>query len=170
MTVSLTGFMASGKTTFGKAAAARLGWNFIDLDKEVEQIFGPIPEIFACGGEQRFRKAESEVLSEVFSSELPDTIISLGGGTILSRGNLRLIREKSKIIWLDTAWPLIMDEMECCKRPLARQLGEEGLLNLYKSRRSSYRLSADMVVIIDQPDYRLATDDVTQAVRTILSL
>lgn len=170
MTVSLTGFMASGKTTFGKATAGRLGWNFIDLDKEIEQRFGPVTEIFACGGEPRFRRVEAEVLSEIFNSDLPDTIIALGGGTILSRDNLRLIREKSKIIWLDTAWPLIMDEMECCKRPLARQLGEEGLLRLYKTRRSSYRLAADMVVIIDQPDYGIATDDVTGAVRTILSL
>ena len=38
MIVALTGFMASGKTTFGRAAAERLGWRFVDLDDEIAAL------------------------------------------------------------------------------------------------------------------------------------
>ena len=32
----LIGFMASGKTTIGKLLADRLGWNFVDIDEDIE--------------------------------------------------------------------------------------------------------------------------------------
>ena len=47
MTVALAGFMASGKTTFGRAAAAQLGWAFIDLDERIAATYGTPAEIFA---------------------------------------------------------------------------------------------------------------------------
>ena len=34
--VILTGFMGSGKTTTGRALAEMLGWEFVDLDEEIE--------------------------------------------------------------------------------------------------------------------------------------
>ena len=33
----LTGFMAAGKSTIGPILANTLGWDFYDLDKEVEK-------------------------------------------------------------------------------------------------------------------------------------
>ena len=47
MIVALTGFMASGKTTFGRAAAERLGWDFVDLDALIATRYGTPAEIFA---------------------------------------------------------------------------------------------------------------------------
>ena len=34
--IYLVGFMGSGKTTVGHLLADRLGWDFIDLDAEIE--------------------------------------------------------------------------------------------------------------------------------------
>ena len=34
--VLLVGFMGSGKTAVGQALATRLGWRFIDFDREIE--------------------------------------------------------------------------------------------------------------------------------------
>ena len=61
--IVLTGFMGSGKTTVGRLLAARLGWGFADLDREVEARAGkPVPRIFAEDGEARFREWEGAVL------------------------------------------------------------------------------------------------------------
>ena len=59
----IVGYMASGKTTFGRALAAFRGWDFIDLDEEIERREGRrIKEIIAAEGEERFRLLESEAL------------------------------------------------------------------------------------------------------------
>ena len=52
MIVSLTGFMGSGKSSVGAKLAARLGYEFVDLDRYIEdKIALSIPEIFALKGE-----------------------------------------------------------------------------------------------------------------------
>ena len=35
--IYLVGFMGSGKSTVGRALADELGWNFLDLDDEIER-------------------------------------------------------------------------------------------------------------------------------------
>ena len=84
--------MASGKTTFGRAAAERCGWTFVDLDEEIARRHGTPAEIFAAFGEGRFREIESEMLHEALLAE-EDTVLALGGGTILREENLRLLKE-----------------------------------------------------------------------------
>jgi len=80
MIAALTGFMASGKSTFGKAAADTLGVRFIDLDREIISRYGTMGEIFAKGGESFFRRIEAEMLRET-SADTGNIILSLGGGT-----------------------------------------------------------------------------------------
>jgi shikimate kinase len=58
----LTGMMGAGKSTVGKLAAQRLGYNFIDTDDAIESYAGKsIPEIFADSGEATFRQIEHQV-------------------------------------------------------------------------------------------------------------
>jgi shikimate kinase len=38
--IVLAGFMATGKTTVGRAVAASLGWEFVDTDDLIEQSAG----------------------------------------------------------------------------------------------------------------------------------
>ncbi|MBL0328814.1 MAG: hypothetical protein IPP64_05200 [Bacteroidetes bacterium] len=46
--IFLTGYMGSGKSSAGKTLATQLGYEFIDLDKFIEQEYKmTIPEIFA---------------------------------------------------------------------------------------------------------------------------
>lgn len=64
--IVLVGFMAAGKTTVGRLLARRLGYRFVDLDREVERRAGrPIPEIFREEGEARFRDLEAAVTREL---------------------------------------------------------------------------------------------------------
>jgi shikimate kinase len=95
----LTGFMASGKSTIGPILANTLGWNFYDLDKEIEKKEGmKIVELFNLKGEDYFRRSETEILEEL--SNKNEVIISLGGGAIASDDNFKIIKSSGKVIYL----------------------------------------------------------------------
>jgi shikimate kinase len=98
----LTGFMATGKSTIGPILANTLGWNFFDLDKEIEkQARMKIVELFEHKGEEYFRKTETALLEELSLND--KSIISLGGGAIASDVNFKLIKSSGKIIYLKSS-------------------------------------------------------------------
>jgi shikimate kinase len=97
--VFLTGFMASGKSTIGPILANTLGWNFIDLDKLIEEKEGKsIKDIFKEEGEEHFRFLERKMLIEVLN--LNNYIIALGGGTIANSFNLEQVKKNGLLIYL----------------------------------------------------------------------
>ena len=58
----IVGYMASGKSTFGKELAKDKGLPFLDLDESIEAREGrSISEIFAKEGEVYFREREREM-------------------------------------------------------------------------------------------------------------
>ena len=94
--------MAAGKSTIGPILANTLGWEFYDLDKEVEKKEGTkITELFNRRGEEYFRKSETEILRKL--SGRNEVIISLGGGAIASDENFRIIKSSGKIIYLKSS-------------------------------------------------------------------
>jgi shikimate kinase len=98
----LTGFMAAGKSTIGPILANTLGWDFYDLDKEVEKKERlKVVEIFERKGEECFRKTETDLLKKL--SEDDEVIISLGGGAIASDINFGIIKSTGKIIYLKSS-------------------------------------------------------------------
>lgn len=96
------GYMASGKTTFGRALARKLGVRHIDLDFYIEQRFRKtIPEIFESEGENAFRAKESAMLREV--GEFEDVVISCGGGTPCFGDNMDYMLQCGLTVFLDTS-------------------------------------------------------------------
>lgn len=169
MIAALTGFMASGKTTFGRAAARRLGWAFVDLDEWIAARFGTPAEIFASRGEAAFRQIETSQLDAVLHTA-QDTVLALGGGTILRQENLRLIRERATLIWLDTDFEIILSELDGAERPLVRGKSLAQIRALYDSRRPLYAEAADLRFPVTQRDYGKVIEDLADAIRTIPSL
>lgn len=158
MTVALTGFMACGKSTFGRAAAELLGWDFIDLDREIEKAQGTVADIFSRGGELLFRELESRTLESVLAGYSgTDRIIALGGGTVLSDANMTILRSNGVfIIWLDTSFEIILSELSNAERPLVKEKSTEEIRALYDLRRGRYESCADATVRIDSTDYESA--------------
>ena len=79
--IVLTGFMGTGKTTIGRLLADRVGYEFVDTDAIIESRHGPIADIFATQGEERFRSIERALAAEL--AERTRLVISTGGGTLL---------------------------------------------------------------------------------------
>lgn len=86
MSVVLTGFMGTGKTTVGRLLAARTGRAFIDTDEVIEQRAGKrIARIFEEDGAAAFRRMEAEMAAELAGRE--GLVISTGGRLILDPDN-----------------------------------------------------------------------------------
>lgn len=97
----LIGMMASGKSTVGKALAARLGWDFFDVDREVERRTGvTVAEIFEKEGEAGFRRRETEMMAEL--TIRPGCIVAMGGGAPLFEVNRKLLKRGLVVRLLST--------------------------------------------------------------------
>jgi shikimate kinase len=91
--VILIGLRGSGKSTIGRALAARLQRPFIDLDDLTPLGLGcaSIAEAWARHGEPAFRSAELEALKKVLHAT--NQVIALGGGTPMAPGAPDLLRD-----------------------------------------------------------------------------
>jgi len=138
--IYLVGFMGCGKTTVGRLLADRLGWNFVDLDAEIEAVQKmPIAEIFDQIGEKHFRKLETEAIRQhvhMIQSGRP-TVIALGGGAFAQPGNFELLEHNGVSLWLDCPLSVMRQRVEAdASRPLARD--PQKFEELFQARRSSY--------------------------------
>jgi shikimate kinase len=96
----LVGLMGTGKTSVGRACAARLDRPFVDLDEQVETGTGrPVAEIFATDGEAAFRALERAALADVCASPVP-LVIACGGGAMGDADNRRRVRAAGVVVWL----------------------------------------------------------------------
>ncbi len=128
MTIFLIGYMASGKTTLGRALARTSGMQFIDLDFYIQQRFRKtISEIFAEEGEEGFRRLERSVLNEV--GEFCDVIISCGGGTPCFFDNMDFMNSRGVTVWLRSSVGRIVERLLTAKtrRPIVERLTREEL-------------------------------------------
>ena len=136
----LVGFMASGKTTVGRALAEEMGWRFIDIDTEIEAREGnAIAQIFSERGETGFREVEAEVIRDIVSSIRAGNcaVVALGGGAFIQPANRELIESNGVTIWLDCPLELVRRRLgEDSTRPLAAN--RNGLEKLFAERRPWY--------------------------------
>jgi shikimate kinase len=120
----LTGFMGAGKSTIGRLLAARIGWNFLDLDAHLEsRTNATIPQLFEQHGEARFRRLESTALASALGYS--NIVLALGGGTPEDLTN-RLLLEQTPAtftIFLDAPFPTLFDR--CVLQEIARPVLED---------------------------------------------
>jgi shikimate kinase len=97
--IFLIGYRGTGKSTVARELAARLGFDWIDADDEIERRAGKsIADIFADDGEPAFRALESNVVADLCC--LQRTVVALGGGAVMSEANRTAVRLGGMVIWL----------------------------------------------------------------------
>ncbi len=102
-TIFLLGLSGSGKSTVGRILAERLGKPLFDIDALIEKEHGKrIATIFAQQGEEHFRALETTMLTQIVSTE-QSAVIATGGGIVVQRENLTLMRQHGVCVYLSVA-------------------------------------------------------------------
>lgn len=147
MNIVLTGLRGSGKTEIGKILAKKLGWDFIDIDEEIEKSAKTtIAKIVKTSGWKYFRTVENKVAKKV--AELDKTVIATGGGTILDRENEKALKKNGKIVYLHVKPEICATRIlkDPNRPPLTnKKTAEEEIKQLYKERNKRYRESANLI-------------------------
>ena len=125
--IILIGYMASGKTTLGRALAHDLGLQFIDADTYLESRFHTtIAALFAERGEETFRRIERAMLHEI--AEFEDVVIATGGGAPCFFDNMDYLNSRGTTVWLQASSEVICNRLTIShtQRPLVKgKSGEE---------------------------------------------
>src|ERR1700712_6086942 len=99
MNITLIGYRGTGKSTIGRALAQRLAMDFVDADVLlVERAGKTIKTIFTEEGEAGFRDRESAMVRELSGRQ--NTVIAAGGGVVLRRENVDVLKAHSTLVWL----------------------------------------------------------------------
>lgn len=99
MNIVLIGYRGTGKSSVGRALAAKLGLDLVSTDKEIVRRAGrSIPDIVAAQGWEYFRNLESEVCRELADKDR--LIVDTGGGAILRPENVEALKRRGKVFWL----------------------------------------------------------------------
>lgn len=121
----LVGFMGCGKTTWGRKLAAKLGYEFIDLDHALEaQVGMSIAEYFSSFGEDAFRQTESNLLKNTTYPE--NAIVSTGGGLPCFFDNMDWMNSNGQTLYIQLSPKTLADRLENSKtvRPVLQ--GKKG--------------------------------------------
>lgn len=162
MKAILVGFMGSGKTTVGNLLAQRLGMPYHDLDDIIIQRAGKsIQQIFDDNGEAAFRQLEHEALVD---SMADNGILGTGGGTQIQLTNFEILRQSQiPVVLLDVLPQTIMDRLkDDTQRPLARELGLTGLVDLKGQRDDKYEAVSDFRIATDRLTPLEVVDEITK--------
>lgn len=174
--IFLAGFMGSGKSTIGPILANALGWDFVDIDKDIERRSDrKIVDIFSSMGEQSFRVLEQDALHDLVARN--ECVVSLGGGTLTSEENFEFIRQNGIIVYLQLSPEKILQRVKHrTDRPMLKDAqgnpleGEElrkridGLLEV----RERYYSKADIIIPADALKLGATVDTIVDKIRGLL--
>src|SRR5256886_1198223 len=98
--IALIGLCGAGKSTLGKLLAKKIGWSFVELNKEIEAQNGlSVAEIIALYGQEGFRRMEQNALGQLLArKEL--MVLATGGGIVSEPLTFDLILSSFYTIWL----------------------------------------------------------------------
>ena len=127
------------ESTIGKNLAEKLSYEFIDIDKLIENREGcSINLIFKNKGENYFRRIENIVSLQKLTKN--NSVISLGGGAFLNSSIRRAVKESTVSFWLDVdVNELIKRLNKTKKRPLLFKKNiNETVKKIYLERKKTY--------------------------------
>ena len=144
--ITLCGMMGSGKSAIGRILANKLNYNFIDVDKIIEnEAKKTIKKIFEEDGEVYFRDLEEKITIETLENK--KAIVSLGGGAIINKKIRSYIKKNSYNIYLNVDVDILTKRLQNSRtRPLINNKNlKTELINLINKRKKFYQ-KADLII------------------------
>ena len=131
-TAFLVGFMGSGKSSILNILKLNTEIHTIDLDdivlSESKDDLESIEQLFEKHGEEYFRDCEVKAFQKIYQN--PNTVISLGGGSMISSPIKSEVLKSEHTFYLknefENLWKNIIDS----KRPLVAS-GKDNVMKIY---------------------------------------
>lgn len=171
MSVVLVGYRGCGKTSVGRLLAERLRCELVDTDALIVARAGmTIKEIFARFGEAHFRMLESAALDEALTK--PATILSTGGGIILSAVNRQKLKGAGRpVVYLSCSAEVLLQRIQgdvatAANRPNLTALGGglEEVRQMLTLREPLYREVATVVVDVSREPVEQVVEQILRQV------
>ena len=151
MNIYFSGMIGSGKTTIGERLAKALQLEFYDLDQEMDRILGhSFHKLVEEKGWVAFRELEYSICKDF--SQLKNSIICLGGGTVRYEWNMDVLKETGLIILLTASEEELIRRVKPVDRPRVN-VGtslEDDIRMLWQTSKDKYYNAADIVYKTDQ--------------------
>ena len=144
--IVLIGFMGSGKSMIARELGDRLKAPVVATDDLAQAQEGKsVHEIFKSKGEAYFRNLEAEIIKEV--SLRRGVIIDCGGGVVLHKENLKLLKTNGIVFYLQATPEVIYQRIKNeGHRPLLKVPDPLGRIKeLYQQRLPLYN-QADHII------------------------
>ena len=120
--IVLIGMPGVGKTSTGEALAKLLNRPWIDTDFLIKQkAHCEAATYLQTHGEAAFRRLEHEVIQEI--SSMSGSVISCGGGVVVTPANYQLLRQNGKLVYLTRP----LEDLAIAGRPLSQSVGIQEL-------------------------------------------
>jgi shikimate kinase len=161
MNIVLIGFMASGKTTIGKALALKMNMDFVDADELIEKQQNiSIEDMFSLYGEAYFREIENRTIKQLLGTD--GFIIAVGGGAVMYYDNLDILKKIGVTVFLDAPIQKILMNLSGKFRPLVgNTIDEANIRELLEHRYPTYK-RADIVIKTDNLSIQQTVDEIVK--------
>jgi len=101
--IALIGLRGAGKSTLGALLAERLGWEFVELSREIEREAAVgVNEIFDLWGQAAYRRYERRALERVVLTR-SRVVIATGGGLVSELATFERLLEACYTVWLQAS-------------------------------------------------------------------
>ncbi len=145
MNITLIGMPGAGKSFVGKRLAEKLNFEFVELDKVIEEKYkAPLQQIVEELGEKNFLDVESSVVIDA-TKNTDRIVISPGGSVVYRDVSMQHLKNISTIIYLDVPLSVLENRIGDVPRGIVGN-GARTFSELYRERTSLYRTWSDHVV------------------------
>ncbi len=101
--IALIGLRGAGKTTLGTMLAQRLGWDFVEMSREIEREAAvSVEEIFDLWGQAAYRRYERRALERIIR-EKSRVVLATGGGLVSEPATFERLLDSFYTIWLQAS-------------------------------------------------------------------
>ncbi len=137
--IVLVGMMGCGKSTIGAFLSRVIGYDFVDIDKEIEKSENmSITNIFNEYGEKYFRKIEKLKTFEYVNRK--KIVLSLGGGGFEDEETREILKKYGFVIYLKATPECLFNRIKTeIHRPLLRKnFSVDSIAFILKKRHNNY--------------------------------
>lgn len=177
MTVIFIGMKHCGKSTHGRAFAAAEGWDFIDTDDVLVDMYNrrnhsrmSVREIFNAIGEDGFRALEEEVMDMLLQLE-GNRVVSMGGRMPVNEAIIQKMPQLGLAVFLEVPVEVLFERVKRRGLPLfidpTRPL--ESFTELYQQREPYYRRCAGLTIKINDMPREKAAAIIFQRIRETIN-